>query len=156
MVPVRDGKDRKELRKGYDTYLPADAANYDDWNELFQDVERLVEALPFLKVIQPSQLYAQLATVDWQEALHNAKVKTHRHRELHLVGRFCCRSPAVVAPSLALPPLLVCAFKKELCPYGRGWKVLLAGSDMATCLSFELMLVPVHILAWKMGCQEVL
>ena len=53
MVPVRDGKDRKELRKGYDTYLPADAANYDDWNELFQDVERLVEALPFLKVIQP-------------------------------------------------------------------------------------------------------
>ena len=32
-----DGKDDKKLRPTFDRYLPADAANYDDWNELFQD-----------------------------------------------------------------------------------------------------------------------
>ena len=31
-----DGKDDKKLRPTFDRYLPADVANYDDWNELFQ------------------------------------------------------------------------------------------------------------------------
>ena len=115
-VPVRDGKDRKELRKGYDTYLPADAANYDYWNELFQDVERLVAALPFLKVIQPSQLYAQLATVDWQEALHNAKVKTHRHRELHSWWGVFAAAHRLWLLHLLLSLLCLFAVSKKNCP----------------------------------------
>ena len=30
--------------------------------------------------------------------------------------------------------------------------MLLAGNDMTTCLSCVLMVVPLHIFAWKMGC----
>ena len=149
-VPVRDGKDRKQLRKDYDRYLPADAANYDDWNELFQDVERLVEALPFLKVIEPSQLYAQLTSVDWQEILHNAKVKTHR--ELHSWWGVFAATHRLWFLHLLLFLLCMFAVSEKNYPYGRGWKVLLAGNDMATCLSCVLMVVPVHIVAWKMGC----
>lgn len=38
-----DGKDDKKLRPTYDRYLPPDSANYDDWNELFQDAVRLLD-----------------------------------------------------------------------------------------------------------------
>jgi hypothetical protein len=116
MVPVRDGKDRKELRKGYDTYLPADAANYDDWNELFQDVERLVEVLPFLKVIQPSQLYAQLATVDWQEALHNAKVKTPPTPRAALGGAFLLPLTGCGCSISCSPSSACLRFQKRIVP----------------------------------------
>lgn len=51
--------DDKKLRKGYDTYLPADSANYDDWNELVMDIDRLLEPLGFLRDIQPNRLYGQ-------------------------------------------------------------------------------------------------
>lgn len=29
-----------KMKDGFDRYLPPDAANYDDWNELFQDTGR--------------------------------------------------------------------------------------------------------------------
>ena len=33
-----------------------------------------------------------------------------------------------------------------------GWKVFIAGNDAATCLSSVLMVVPLHIFAWRLGC----
>ncbi|CAE7022439.1 GSC2 [Symbiodinium natans] len=46
--PTPKQKDEKVLKEGYATYLPADCANHDDWNELFQDPWRLQAALPRL------------------------------------------------------------------------------------------------------------
>ncbi|CAE7484856.1 FKS3, partial [Symbiodinium necroappetens] len=79
--PTQRQKDEKVLKDGYATYLPPDCANYDDWNELFQDPKRLQAALPNL-FNQPKHLrYEALKKVDWASALYSMNVKTHR--EIH-------------------------------------------------------------------------
>eukprot|EP00435_Cladocopium_sp_Y103_P005667 s2718_g1.t2 len=150
--------DDKKLRKGYDTYLPADSANYDDWNELVMDVDRLLELelddglqpFGFLRSIRRDRLYGQLRDVPWKEVLCNAKVKTHR--ELHSWWGVFAATHRLWFLHLLL--FLLCIFwaSDKNYPHGKGWNVLLAGNDMTTCLSCVLMVVPLHIFAWKMSC----
>ena len=61
----------------------ADAANYDDWNELFCDPLRLAETLRLedgtrLFELPHRQRFGALHRVNWRRALAANVVKTHR------------------------------------------------------------------------------
>jgi hypothetical protein len=85
-IDDRTQKDKKTLRPGFDAYLPADAANYDDWNELFCNLERLSECLVLkdgsrLLFASPEKRFISLARVSWSSSLDASEVKSHR--EVH-------------------------------------------------------------------------
>eukprot|EP00434_Breviolum_minutum_P041306 symbB.v1.2.036746.t1/scaffold5257.1/size29319/3 len=148
-VDVKNGKDAKKLRENYDTYLPADSANYDDWNELFMDVNRLLAALPWVEEL-PENPYENLTQVNWKEKLHSDKVKTHR--ELHSWWGVFAATHRLWFLHLLLFLLCMYAVSDKTYSSGKGWKVFIAGNDAATCLSSVLMVVPLHIFAWRLGC----
>ena len=82
-VDEHDGRDKKKLHRGFEHYLPPDAANYDDWNELFCDPRRLVEALllengTHLFDRPLGERFRALPKVDWPVALDRYETKTHR------------------------------------------------------------------------------
>lgn len=85
-VAVENDKDKKKIRRGFEAFLPSDAANYDDWDELFCDSERLARSLQLtdrtkLFDLPHCQRFAALPRVDWQASLSSVKTKTHR--EIH-------------------------------------------------------------------------
>lgn len=84
IVEERSGKDIRQLREGFQHFLPADACNYDDWNELFCDPARLAKSAILvdggrLFDLPPGRRYAALHRVDWRRTLSGAKT----HREIH-------------------------------------------------------------------------
>jgi len=90
-----NNRDTKKLHAGFEAYLPKDVANYDDWNELFCDPDRLVDALELrdgskLFDYPHKQRFQKLAFVDWESSLRSSQSKTHR--EIHSLWGFFASS----------------------------------------------------------------
>jgi len=149
-------KDRPKLKDGYTAFLPPDAANYDDWNELFYDPYQLSHGLvlrggdKMLFESPHSERFALLPSVDWAFSLHHTHTKTHR--EVHsLWGIFAsthriwlCHAIVffldffTVAPSIPL---------EDIEPMiGRTLPVRLASIGL---------LVPLHSVLWSMARVEL-
>jgi hypothetical protein len=85
-VDPKTSKDRKFLHTGYEAYLPADVANYDDWNELFCEPAKLTERLILsngapLFSLHPAKRLEAFSHIDWKQSFRASRMKTHR--ELH-------------------------------------------------------------------------
>ena len=87
----------------------ADAANYDDWNELFCDPLRMADSLRLedgtrLFDLPHQQRFGALGRVNWRRALAANMVKTHR--EVHsLWGVFASCHRVVLLHAVLFVPL---------------------------------------------------
>ena len=142
------GRDKKHLLKDFDRYLPADAANYDDWNEFFCDPGRLARGLLLedgseLFELPHGQRFAALSRVDWKVSLQRFEMKTHR--EVHsLWGVFAATHRVWLVHAL----LFVCGVVATARDGPRESGVALAGNRLAVRLAFAGLLVPLHGLLW--------
>merc|ERR1719330_2060235 len=86
--------DRPVLKDNFRKFLPPDAANYDDWDELFYDPNVLSRGLvigedsadALLFQTAHDERFAMLPKVNWAWSLHQSQTKTHR--EVHSLGGF--------------------------------------------------------------------
>eukprot|EP00913_Durusdinium_trenchii_P012211 g11469.t1 len=120
-VAVKSNKDAKKLREGFDTYLPADSANYDDWNELFMDADRLCTTLEWLQE-NDIDTYHQLKTVNWKQKLSGVKT----HRELHSWWGVFAATHRLWFLHVLLYLLCMFIVSESLADDARGWKVLVS------------------------------
>lgn len=84
MEGVKDEKDKKVLKPGYENFLPPDVANYDDWDELFCDPARMAQKLvlfdgSLLYELKPGERFAATPLIDWARSF----CQTKTHREVH-------------------------------------------------------------------------
>ncbi|CAE8598390.1 unnamed protein product, partial [Polarella glacialis] len=82
----KGGRDKKTLHDKFSRFLPADTANYDDWDELFCSPSRLVANLVLddgtrLFDLPHGQRFTALTRVNWRSTLAAKRTKTHR--EVH-------------------------------------------------------------------------
>jgi len=149
VVDKKTGKDTKVLHRGFDKFLPADCANYDDWNELFCDPSRLVDKLVLcdgtrLFALPRGARFSALERMDWGASLH--RVKTHR--EVHsLWGLFAATHRIVFLHELLYLTTLVAVSSDSLESAQGG--ILLAGGSLPVCLAAVGLLVPFHVLCWR-------
>ncbi|CAJ1419139.1 unnamed protein product [Effrenium voratum] len=147
-TPEQSRKDDKKLKDGFDRYLPPDCPNHDDWNELFQDMPRLHEALEDLLSLPSTQRYQGLKQVDWHVALQDTKT----HRELHSFwGVFAATHRLWFLHLLLFLLSMFWVSSRNFSSDASGWKVLLGGNSPLICLSAVGLLVPLHFFAWKLG-----
>ncbi|CAE7941580.1 fksA, partial [Symbiodinium sp. KB8] len=148
--PTQRQKDEKVLKDGYATYLPPDCANYDDWNELFQDPKRLQAALPNL-FNQPKHLrYEALKKVDWASALYSMNVKTHR--EIHSWwGVFAATHRLWFLHVLLYALSMWWVSSRSFHDPGSGWSTPLGGGSPLVCLSAIGLVVPLHLAFYWMS-----
>jgi hypothetical protein len=111
-----NGKDIKKMHPGFDKFLPADVANYDDWNEFFCDHKRLVEKLqlddgtPFF-ALPPGKRFEALVHVNWHKSLRAAETKTHR--EIHSMWGVFAATHRIWLLHVALFFFTVCLVSRE-------------------------------------------
>lgn len=117
-VDAKTGKDKKVLRDKFHRFLPADTANYDDWNELFCDPIRMSDQLRLedgtrLFDLPHEHRFAALHRVNWRRALAANMVKTHR--EVHsLWGVFASIHRVILLHAVLFLALLLIAVENEL------------------------------------------
>jgi len=144
-----NGKDVKDIHRGFEKFMPADCANYDDWNELFCDPERLTQAIVLddgtkLFDLPVGDRFVALERVDWVRSLRGAKT----HREIHsLWGLFAAIHRVVFLHTLLFLLTLVAVVptRTEISD------VLLAGNTARVRLSAVGLLVPLHAACWKLS-----
>eukprot|EP00927_Polykrikos_kofoidii_P034211 TRINITY_DN29045_c0_g2_i2.p1 TRINITY_DN29045_c0_g2~~TRINITY_DN29045_c0_g2_i2.p1 ORF type:complete len:1616 (-),score=185.82 TRINITY_DN29045_c0_g2_i2:54-4793(-) len=142
------GREARKMHEGFDAFLPRDVANYDDWNELFCDPERLVDCLVLRTTCE--QLFARrhgvrfeaLVDVDWRTALDGTKTKTHR--EIHsLWGVFAAVHRVVFLHAILFFLTLFVAAEERL--ESTGLPVMrLSGSTMWIRLGALGLVLPFH------------
>lgn len=149
-VDKQDGKDLKKMRRGFDTYLPPDAANYDDWNEFFCDPQRLSQGLV---LDDGSQLFdkphghrfAMLHRVDWATSLNRYETKTHR--EVHSLWGVFASTHRVWLLHAAMFGAGLCLISGDPQHIADG-AVLLQGNTAAVRFAAIGLLVPAHGVSW--------
>lgn len=149
------GKDVKVMHKGFEAFLPADAANYDDWNELFCDHRRLIKQLQLkdgssLFALPPRQRFAALASVDWRRSLRATDTKTHR--EVHSFWGVFAATHRVWLAHAVLFFAGTCAVAQNSQPWQRNLDPVL--SSWARFASVGL-IVPFHGLVWGFAKTQV-
>jgi len=151
-VSVDDkGKDIKKMRGGFEKYMPADCANYDDWNELFCDPARLVHALTLndgskLFDVAPGGRLAALERVNWRASLSGCKT----HREVHSpTGLFAGIHRVVFLHALLyLATVAHVASSDNLPPDG---EIALVGNSAKVRFATVGLLVPFHAALWSIA-----
>eukprot|EP00927_Polykrikos_kofoidii_P035101 TRINITY_DN29664_c0_g2_i1.p1 TRINITY_DN29664_c0_g2~~TRINITY_DN29664_c0_g2_i1.p1 ORF type:complete len:2088 (+),score=251.91 TRINITY_DN29664_c0_g2_i1:26-6289(+) len=141
----KSGKDVKELRPGFQAFLPADACNHDDWNELFDDPVRLREnlvfpddATSFFDVASGNRLGA-LSRLVWRECLSKSKT----HRELHSWwGIYASTYRMWMLHGTAYCVLI--AFRAENFPVATDGGMPLCGRTLTTRLGSVGLMVPLN------------
>ncbi|CAE8672930.1 unnamed protein product [Polarella glacialis] len=153
-VDVVNGQHRKVMRPGYETFLPADSSNYDDWNELFCDTDRLTSALVFgaergqLVALPPARRYAALSRVVWDVSLRGAKT----HRELHSMwGVFAAMHRIWFLHVLLYFLSMFWVASRNFHDEQSGWDTLVGGGSPLVCLAAVGLLVPVHAVCWNLA-----
>mmetsp|Transcript_10441 Transcript_10441/g.36655 ORF Transcript_10441/g.36655 Transcript_10441/m.36655 type:complete len:1882 (-) Transcript_10441:161-5806(-) len=145
-VDATDGRDVKKLREGFDTFLPPDVSNYDDWNEMFCNPERLAQGLVLddgTPLFEHShvQRCASLHRVDWAASLHAYATKTHR--EVHsLLGVFATTHRIWLLHAVLFFVGMMLQFENDK-PAPAG-DVLLQGNTPAVRFGAIGLLVPLH------------
>jgi len=152
-VDVKNQRDAKKLRDGFDAYLPGDVANYDDWNELFSDPARLREALVLKRGVplfdyDHGQMFRLLLEVDWEVSLQARTAKTHN--ELHSLWGVFASTHRVCLLHEVMFLLSLCAVAPDPPAAAEGeWPV---GGDTRVVRFAALgLLVPFHAIAWKIA-----
>mmetsp|Transcript_74945 Transcript_74945/g.189461 ORF Transcript_74945/g.189461 Transcript_74945/m.189461 type:complete len:1880 (+) Transcript_74945:44-5683(+) len=149
VIITEDNKDKKNMHAGLDKFMPADCANYDDWNELFCDPARLTNSLVLrsgtkLFDLPAGERFAALAHMDWGRSLASAKT----HREIHsLWGLFASIHRVAFLHELLFALTLV-AVSSDRAESG---EILVAGKAMLVRLSAVGLLVPLHAACWKLS-----
>eukprot|EP00928_Gymnodinium_smaydae_P041493 TRINITY_DN28077_c0_g4_i1.p1 TRINITY_DN28077_c0_g4~~TRINITY_DN28077_c0_g4_i1.p1 ORF type:complete len:1952 (-),score=281.40 TRINITY_DN28077_c0_g4_i1:28-5328(-) len=147
-------KDKKVLRSGFENYLPADVANYDDWDELFLDPPRLVEQLVLADNtafydLPVGDRFAALHSVDWPRSL--SRVKTHR--EVHsLWGVFAATHRIVLLHVLMFMSGIF--MMSDMRTKDLGSHIPLAGESFEVRFAMVGLLAPVFGLAWSFARWE--
>lgn len=150
------GKDAKKLHEGFDSFLPPDTANYDDWNELFSSPERLTRSLLLrgtsddkLFDLNHHQRFAALGRVDWQASLAGAKT----HRELHSWwGAFASTHRIWLLHTLAFALLVCAATTQDLQSESPEGGEPITGRTREMCYATVCLIIPVHAMCWKFAC----
>ena len=80
----RNKRDAKQLLPDYEKFIPSDAPNHDDWNELINEPAKLEDKLILndgskFFMSDPAERFELLHKVKWTESLRGSKT----HRELH-------------------------------------------------------------------------
>eukprot|EP00928_Gymnodinium_smaydae_P034316 TRINITY_DN24351_c0_g1_i1.p1 TRINITY_DN24351_c0_g1~~TRINITY_DN24351_c0_g1_i1.p1 ORF type:complete len:1914 (-),score=312.77 TRINITY_DN24351_c0_g1_i1:172-5913(-) len=150
-----DKRDKKVLRSGFENYLPADVANYDDWDELFLDPPRLIASMilfdgKLLYDLPVGQRFAALHRLDWARSFSSTKT----HREVHsLWGVFAATHRIVL-----LHLIMFCTGVVFMSDIGtrafNGGQVPIAGGTLLTRMAAVGLLVPLHGLAWSFARWE--
>eukprot|EP00929_Paragymnodinium_shiwhaense_P085473 TRINITY_DN45873_c0_g1_i1.p1 TRINITY_DN45873_c0_g1~~TRINITY_DN45873_c0_g1_i1.p1 ORF type:complete len:2183 (-),score=378.87 TRINITY_DN45873_c0_g1_i1:228-6776(-) len=148
LASKKSKKDTKELRQGFENFMPPDMPNYDDWNEVFNDEATLKEKLVManghkLYELPLSSRFAALAYVDWHGSLSNLKT----HREVHSWwGVFASIHRVIFLHALAFILIVTAVCTEEYSTSASAeWKTL-AGSTRGTCFAAALLIVPIHAL----------
>ncbi|CAK0841109.1 unnamed protein product [Prorocentrum cordatum] len=150
-------KDKKKLKAGFENFLPADVANYDDWNEFFCDPERLVEGLilqdgTLLFELPHDMRFAALRRVDWEVSLDAAETKTHR--EIHSLWGVFASTHRVWLLHWVMFLAGVCLVAGDAPVPADGIQPLL-GTTLAQRFAAVGLLVPVHAAAWTFARWQV-
>jgi hypothetical protein len=149
-------KDKKKLRPGFETFLPADVANYDDWNELFIDQNRLVDSLFLsdgskLYAMPPGKRYAALPNMDWQTSLKAEATKTHR--EIHSLWGLFAATHRIWLLHAVLFFATACIVADS--PEEKYWNSTLKVPVGVAKFSTMCLLVPFHALLQYFACWQV-
>jgi len=145
-VDPKNQRDKKVLKEDLHRFLPADTANYDDWNELFCDPARMAKRLVLddgsrLFDMPHERRFGQLHRVDWRRVLAASGVKTHR--EVHsLWGVFASIHRVVLLHAVLFVLLLLMATENEVPAMSTSGTVL--GKTRATRFAVLGLLVPLH------------
>jgi len=142
--------DKKKIRAGFEAFLPPDAANYDDWDELFCDPERLARTLRLnngkkLFDLPHAQRFAALPQVDWQASLDAVQTKTHR--EIHSLWGVFASTHRVWLLHAVLFLCSVCWIAEEPAP--------VQGQDGWGRFAAVGLIVPVHTMLWLFARWQV-
>jgi len=156
-VNPSSSKDVKKLREGFDAHLPGDAANYDDWNELFSDPPRLAAGLLLqdgsrLFEHAHGQRFRHLAAVDWEVSLQARATKTHN--ELHSLWGVFASTHRVCLLHMVLFAVSLCVACGEPPARARGQRPL-GGDGRVMRFAAVGLLVPFHALAWSFARWQV-
>jgi len=149
-------RDKKKLHADYENYLPPDVANYDDWNELFSDPERLVRGVLLTDgsrlFEQPrGRRFAALARVDWRATLQAANTKTHR--EVHsLWGVFGSTHRVWLVHALLFVVGVIAATGDP--PTRSMQSQPLGGRSTGERFAAVGLLVPLHALLWSFAAWQ--
>ena len=149
-------RDAKQLLADYDKFIPSDAPNHDDWNELFYDPAKLEDKLIVndgskLFMSDPAERFELLRKVDWTEFLRGPKT----HRELHSMWGLLAPSHRVWFLHILMFALSMLWVARDDLPDDAvlvsGGSVWLAGSSQGIALATEGLLFPLHALFWKLS-----
>jgi len=156
-VNPSSSKDVKKLREGFDAHLPGDAANYDDWNELFCDPARLAEGLLLQEGTRlfehhHGQRFCHLAMVDWGISLQACATKTHN--ELHSLWGVFAATHRVSLLHMLLFAVSLCVVSGDPQGVAEGKHPLGGGTAVVRFAAVGL-LVPLHALAWSFAQWQV-
>jgi 1,3-beta-glucan synthase len=151
-VDTKTGKDVKVLREGCGKFLPADCCNYDDWNELFCNVEALLQAIVLtddsdrLSKASWRDRFALLPHVNWQLSLKAAKT----HREVHSMwGVYAATHRVWFLHGLMFSLSLFWISARETTSDRVGNQMSLCGGTPLIRLATTCLIVPLHALCWK-------
>lgn len=157
IVEEKSGKDIRQLREGFQNFLPADACNYDDWNELFCDPARLAKNAVLvdgskLFDLPPGRRFAALHRVDWQASLADAKT----HREIHSWwGVFASSHRVWLLHELIFGAVVVWTSSQSLSEHTVDGNVPVLGYSMPVAAAAAGLIVPVHAFCWKFVCWAI-
>lgn len=146
-------KDKQVLKDECQKFMPADCANYDDWNELFRDVPRLVETLVLkdgskLFDLPHDERFHALPYVDWVTSLAGAKT----HREVHSIWGVFVTTHRVWFIHLILYVLAVWWVSDPSNPSGKAQgQHAVTGDTGAVRLASACLVVPAFALSWKLA-----
>mmetsp|Transcript_61921 Transcript_61921/g.164550 ORF Transcript_61921/g.164550 Transcript_61921/m.164550 type:complete len:2073 (-) Transcript_61921:147-6365(-) len=147
-------RDGKQLLPDYDKFIPSDAPNHDDWNELFNDPAKLEDKLILndgskFFMSDPAERFGLLHKVDWTESLRGSKT----HRELHSMWGLFASTHRVWFLHILMFALSMFWVSRDDLPDSvlSGGDVWLAGSSQGVALATVGLLVPLHALFWKLS-----
>jgi len=153
------GGDSKVLHKDFTRFLLPDVANYDDWNEFFDDPRQVVDGLLLtngssLFDLPHGQRFASLPSVHWTASLKGSQIKTHR--EVHsMIGVFAATHRVWLLHAV-LFCLAVCVAvgdpPEDLSSYWMDRALL--GDDTLVRFAAVGLLVPIHALLWTIARME--
>jgi len=146
-----NAKDKKVLREGFEDFLPADVANYDDWNELFLNPLDLSECLVLsngdkLFDHDPQVRFGLLYRMDWVGSLCDSKT----HREVHsLWGVFAATHRIVLLHTTLFFAAMVLSADRPAAYWDKATHV--GGETLSVRFAAVGLLAPLHGLLWAIA-----
>jgi len=152
-----NAKDTKQLWTQLKDFLPADTGNYDDWNELFCDVKRLVPGMElrdgqqFFSVAHGDR-FAALPNIDWKISLLAEATKTHR--EVHSLWGVFATVHRVLLVHTILFALARCIVSGDP-PASPDGQPLLLGRATGIRFAAVGLVIPLHAMMWWMARWQI-